>query len=74
MKCLVFLQSQAEQLNKGKNLDNSLVLTVSRSILITSYTIYMNKLNDLDRELKIDMKSDALITLKHMINSPSLDQ
>lgn len=56
MKCLLFIQSQMSILNKKQKLESSLILSVSRSILIASYTYYLKQLNNLEHDLKIDIK------------------
>ena len=50
MKCLVFLQSQNAILRQGKKIEGDLLLSVSRSILICSYTLYLKKLQGIDKE------------------------
>ena len=61
-------------LNKKQKLESSLILSVSRSILIASYTYYLKQLNNLEHDLKIDIKEELLSSLKGMIRSPQLDQ
>ena len=74
MKCLVFLQSQEAVLLKKKKLEHSINLSISRSILIASYIIYLKKSNDLDKELKIDIQRETHTLLNNIIKSPNLDQ
>ena len=74
MKCLVFLQSQETQLKQGQKLKATLTLSVSRSVIITSYFIYLKKMNDLDKALKVNVQDEVLTTLRSLILLPTLDQ
>ena len=71
MKCLVFLQSQLQLLQK-KTKPEALG-AISRSILITCYTLYLQRLNNLDSILRIDIQGETLATIKGLILSPLLD-
>jgi hypothetical protein len=44
MKCLVFLQSQNAVLRQGKKIEPDILLSISRSIIICSYTLYIKNL------------------------------
>lgn len=47
---------------------------MSRCIVITSYTIYLRKLNELEKEIKIDVQKETISTIKRILLSPNLDQ
>lgn len=51
-----------------------MLLSMSRSILICSYTLYLKKLQGLERELEVDISAETLTTLRGLVTSPELDQ
>jgi hypothetical protein len=73
MKCLVFLQSQNAALSLGKKLESDMLLSMSRSILICSYTLYLKNMHGLEKELEVDISAETLSTLRGLVTSPKLD-
>jgi len=55
-------------------LESDMLLSMSRSILICSYTIYLKKLQGLERELEVDISAETLATLRGLVTCPKLDQ